>query len=93
MIADYVQYDVILPIFNILYQIQHYISMFIVLLTKQIVQIIYFAIYINFSLFSLFWVKMITIFKYFLFGKYRCLNTNARGCCMHVFLVSYILTY
>ena len=35
---------------------------------------------------------MTTIFKYFMFGKYGCLDTNARGCCMHVFLVcNYIL--
>ncbi len=32
-------------------------------------------------------VKMTTIFKYFMFGKYGCSDTNARGCCMHVFLV------
>ena len=31
---------------------------------------------------------MTTIFKYFMFGKYGCLDTNARGCCMHVFLVN-----
>ncbi len=30
---------------------------------------------------------MTTIFKYFTFGKYSCLDTNARGCCMHLFLV------
>ncbi len=30
---------------------------------------------------------MTTIFKYFMFGKYGCLDTNVRGCCMHVFLV------
>ncbi len=30
---------------------------------------------------------MTTIFKYFMFGKYGCLDTNARVCCMHVFLV------
>ena len=30
---------------------------------------------------------MTTIFKYFMFGKYGCLDTNAKGCCMHIFLV------
>ncbi len=30
---------------------------------------------------------MTTIFKYFIFEKYGCLDTNARGCCMHVFLI------
>ncbi len=34
---------------------------------------------------------MTTISKYFMFGKYSCLDTNARGCCMHVFLVGLII--
>ncbi len=36
---------------------------------------------------------MTTVFKYFMFGKYSCLDTNVRGCCMHVFLVSYYCSY
>ena len=70
--------------------------MFIVLLTEKTVQIIYFVIKTHnfFIIFTFFCknierVKMTTIFKYFMFGKYGCLDTNARGCCMHVFLVSY----
>ena len=69
--------------------------MFIVLLTKKL-QIIYFVIKTHnfFIIFTFFGknierVKMTTIFKYFMFGKYGCLDTNARGCCMHVFLVYY----
>ncbi len=27
-----------------------------------------------------------------MFGKYSCLDTNARGCCMHVFLVIDIIS-
>ncbi len=68
--------------------------MFIVLLTEKTVQIIYFVIKTHnfFIIFTFFCknierVKMTTIFKYFMFGKYGCLDTNARGCCMHVFLV------
>ena len=34
---------------------------------------------------------MTTIFKYFMFGKYGCLDTNARGCYKHVFLVSFFI--
>ncbi len=74
---------VILPIFSILYQIQHYISMFIVLLTKKTVQIIYFVTKTHnfFIIFTFFCknierVKMTTIFKYFMFGKYGCLDTG-----------------
>ena len=67
--------------------------MFIVLLTEKL-QIICFVIKTHnfFIIFTFFCknierVKMTTIFKYFMFGKYSCLDTNARGCCMHVFLV------
>ncbi len=58
------------------------------------VQMIYFEIKTHnfFIIFTFFCknierVKMTTIFKYFMFGKCGCLDTNARGCCMHVFLV------
>ena len=68
--------------------------MFIVLLTKKFVQIMYFVIKTDntFIIFTFFCknierVKMTTIFKYFMFEIYGCLDTNARGCCMHVFLV------
>ncbi len=69
--------------------------MFIVLVTKQIVQMIYFGIKTHnfFIVFTIFCknierVKRTTIFKYFTFGKYSCLDTIARVCCMHVFLVN-----
>ena len=62
-------------------------------------QIIYFVIktHIFFIIFTIFCknierVKMTTIFKYFMFRKYSCLDTNARGCCMYVFLVDEIIT-
>ena len=52
----------------------------------------------SFNIFSHFFkqkyqrVKMTTVFKYFMFGKYSSLVSKAaRGCCMHVFLVITIL--
>ena len=70
--------------------------MSIVLLTKKLCKFYILQLkLIIFSLFSHFFaknrkgVKMTTIFKYFMFGKYGCLDTNARDCCMHVFLVNF----
>ena len=62
---------------RILYQIQAYISRLALLLTKKFGQIIYFAI-IKIDIFFIIFtflknferVKMTTIFKCFMFGKY-----------------------
>ncbi len=69
--------------------------MFIVLLTKEFVQIIYFVIKTDnfFHYFQIFCknieiVKMKLISKYFMFGKYNSLDTKAGGRCMHACISS-----
>ncbi len=83
---------------RILYQIQAYIGRLVLLLTKEFGQIIYVVLKTD-SLFIIFtflemyvlenmeMLKMTTIFKCFMFGKYSSCVGKARGCCMHVFLV------
>ncbi len=78
---------------RIFHQIQAYIGRLVLLLTKEFGQIIYLVVKTD-NLFIIFtflknmeMVKMTTIFKCFMFGKYSSCVGKARGCSMHVFLV------
>ncbi len=77
---------------RILYQIQAYISRLVLLVIKEIGQIIYLVVRTD-NLFipnffkKLEMVEMTTIFKCFMFGKYSSCVGKVRGCCMHVFLL------
>ena len=84
---------------RILYQIQTYIGRLVLLLAKEFGQIIYLVVKTD-NLFIIFtflkymeMVKLTTIFKWFMFGKYSSCVGKARGCCMHVFLVYRLYLY
>ncbi len=74
------------------------VYMFLITLTKKMVQILYIVLYsklIIFFLFShfeknFFGGKITTIGKYFMFGKSN-FGYQGESCCMHVFLKLYIL--
>ncbi len=75
---------------RILYQIQAYIGRLVLLLYHRVGHIIYLVVKTD-NLFIIFtflktmeMVKMTTIFKCFMFGKYSSCVDKARGCCMHV---------
>ncbi len=80
---------------RISYQIKAYIGRLVLLLTKEFGQIIIYLVVKTDNLFIIFtfsknmeMVKMTTIFKCFMFGKYSSCLGKASSCLgMHVFLV------